>query len=428
MNSAADPRLRLAFDVTQLGRGRFYPRSRTGIFRVSAELARALSRRSELSLAFTALECRGEAEEELARLGLDTRRLRRSAVDRALFPLLRAAIVPADLPLTKALSDARRKTLRTFVQLLELFPGGAPRSARDGVDVWHSPYLPASWLRLPREARARTVVTVHDLLPLTHPEYFSGSDTKQLQAVIDDLKGGAWAHCVSEATRTALLELAPDVEQRSFVVSLAADSERFYVASAAQRQHAQRELGLTDAPYVLCLGTLDPRKNISTLLAAFSRLRSTCPELRLVVAGATARSSAPWDHILAKFPEARAACVFVGFVGDDSLAGLYSGARAFLFPSLAEGFGLPVLEAMQCGVPVVVSNRTSLPEIVANAGLLLHPEAVEDWASAIAELHTQPQKRALLQQRSLERSRAFGWELSAASLAREYRRIDAASR
>jgi len=162
--------------------------------------------------------------------------------------------------------------------------------------------------------------------------------------------------------------------------------------------------------YLLHVGTLQPRKNLSRLIDAVAHLRGQWPLVQLVLAGQPGWQAGP---IL---EQARANAGFVrllDYVPDDDLAGLYSGARAFVFPSLYEGFGFPVLEAMACGTPVVCANTSSLPEVAGDAALLVDPQDTAALAAAIGQLLSGEALRASLAAKGLEQVQKFSWERAA---------------
>jgi glycosyltransferase involved in cell wall biosynthesis len=172
-------------------------------------------------------------------------------------------------------------------------------------------------------------------------------------------------------------------------------------------------------PYVLAAGTLEPRKNLERLLDAWAQL---APALRdaheLVLVG-----PAGWeaDSILGR---ARGAGVRItGYVPDEELAALYGGCELFCYPSLYEGFGLPVLEAMRAGAPVITSNVSSLPEVAGDAAVMVDPLSVDAIGSAIARLLVDPDERARLRNAGRARAAAFSWERTASELRDVLRRI-----
>jgi glycosyltransferase involved in cell wall biosynthesis len=167
---------------------------------------------------------------------------------------------------------------------------------------------------------------------------------------------------------------------------LAASSRFFAPEHDTERQAAVRAVyGIGGGPYLLSLCTLEPRKNLPRLVRAFHRLlqENNLPELRLVLVGARGWKNAELFTDLESWPDFIDRVIISGFVPDADLAAVYSGAQAFLFPSLYEGFGLPALEAMQCKVPVITSNTSSLPENVGEAAITIDPTNEDEIAAAI---------------------------------------------
>jgi alpha-1,3-rhamnosyl/mannosyltransferase len=177
---------------------------------------------------------------------------------------------------------------------------------------------------------------------------------------------------------------------------------------------------------VLFFGTLEPRKNVGVLLDAYEKASRSGRRLpKLVLAGGAAPDAADWLARIMR-PPLQESVEHIGYVAQDGRERLYAGARALVLPSLDEGFGLPVLEAMSAGVPVIVSNRGSLPEVVAGGGTLLPPDDAEAWASTIERVGAD-QEWALEQGASaLERAKAFTWHDSAVRLHQAY--LDAVAR
>jgi glycosyltransferase involved in cell wall biosynthesis len=274
-------------------------------------------------------------------------------------------------------------------------------------DVAHS----AHPLLMPAREAAQ-VVTIHDLFFLASPERTRGEirrDYPQLAA----------AHA-----RRADAIITSSLHVRQLVCSqLGAEAERVYVCPPGAP--AWRRLGHeARAPLdgsILFLGTLEPRKNLGVLLDAYETLAQRMSAVpRLVLAGAAAPEAAPWLERISR-PPLQGHVVHFGYVPDHPREGMYAGARVLVLPSLDEGFGLPVLEAMAAGVPVIVSNRGSLPEVVGDAGIIVEPDDVEGMAAAIARVVLEPAWAAERGRASLERARAFTWTTTAATLQRAYR-------
>lgn len=280
--------------------------------------------------------------------------------------------------------------------------------ARERVRLVHEPHYV-----LPPMIRCRSVVTIHDCIHLMFPQYLPG----RLAYVY--AKGSMWAATrkadriltVSEASKRDILRFF-DVPPEKVVVIYNAIDERFLAPANAAHMALVRQRYQLDAPFVLYVGNIKPHKNIERLIDAFGRARAECGDgLKLVIIG---------DEIL-KYPALRQSVHkhkldkhvrFLGFQPMETLAAFYRLARAFVFPSLYEGFGLPALEAMACGCPVVTSDVSSLPEVAGGAALLVDPYDADAIARGIVQAVTDEPLRADLIVRGQERARSFSWAQS----------------
>jgi glycosyltransferase involved in cell wall biosynthesis len=265
----------------------------------------------------------------------------------------------------------------------------------------------------------RLVVTVHDLafkrFPRTAPH-----GTKWWLSRLDRALGRATRIiAVSESTRRDILELCPVDPERVVVVALGVDRSVF-------RPPLQRDVAAVrsrfdiQGPYLLYLGGIEPRKNLPALLAAFARL----PEQPLlVIAGGGVEWNPQGSNLLgdalAELPDGvRARIRRTGYVSEPEKVALLGGAEAFVYPSLYEGFGLPVLEAMASGTPVVTSNVSSLPEVAGEAAVLVDPADPASIAGGIERILSDTPLRSRLVTAGLERAERFTWERTAAATAR----------
>jgi glycosyltransferase involved in cell wall biosynthesis len=199
------------------------------------------------------------------------------------------------------------------------------------------------------------------------------------------------------------------VSADKIVVTPLGASAQFTPLASAVSASVRRTYGLGDGPIIFTVGTLEPRKNLVRLLQAFARLRRRFPALLLVHAGPKGWH---FTNILAETESLglQQAVRFLGRVPIDDLARLYNTAALFVYPSLYEGFGLPVLEAMACGSPVITSNISSLPEVVGDAGILVDPYSVDEITTAMERMLSDAPLAEQLRQRGLERARMFSWE------------------
>jgi glycosyltransferase involved in cell wall biosynthesis len=304
--------------------------------------------------------------------------------------------------------------------------GFADACRRAGVALAHIPYF-ASPLFPP----TRTVVTIHDLIPLILPAYrgsllvrtyarLVAASARRADAVIAD----------SECSKRDIVRRLGIDPARVHVVYLAADSVFRPIAdSAAVRQ----KYNLPDK-YLLYLGGYDQRKNVRVLIQAFARLRDLYTAgWRLVLAGVPlGRDSKffPSPERIARdarleTPMPEPAIQSIGWVDEADKPALYSAAAAFLFPSLYEGFGLPPLEALACGTPVICSNASSLPEVVGDAAFLVDPGDASAWANAIRRVLSDDSGRAGMRKRGLMQSQKFSWNRAARETSAVYRSITA---
>jgi glycosyltransferase involved in cell wall biosynthesis len=293
---------------------------------------------------------------------------------------------------------------------------------QDRVDIAHTQYnIPLLGLPCP------TVTTIHDVSWMVHPEFFPQRDVAILRRFIPgSMRRACAVVAVSESTRRDILRHYRDqVEpEKIFVTPLAVD-ERYRPPDGgadAARKATNTLLGLSDSPYFLSVGVLQPRKNLPLLLDAFALavLGPVDFPHRLIVVGKRGWDNDALDTTLKTLPAAVVErIVFTGYVDDGDLPALYGGATAFCYPSVYEGFGLPPLEAMTCGCPVLVSQTSSLPEVVGDAGILLPFSDSQPWARAIEKL-LDPPVRARWSERALERAAGFGWRKTAALTLKAY--------
>lgn len=266
-----------------------------------------------------------------------------------------------------------------------------------------------------------SVVTIHDVGYLVEPDCHAPVHRKQLEWTTRwNTRAASGIIAVSEATKHDLIERLQVASDRIEVIPHGVSSA-FSRVSDDQIETFRTRYGLGHQT-VLAVGTIQPRKNLVRLIQAFEQLAARDCELQLVFCGAPgwqgesilrrARSSTFHDRI-----------IHLGYLPDTELATLYSTAAVFAFPSLYEGFGLPMLEAMACGTPVVAANRSALPEVGGGAALLVDPSDSESIADSIEQLLQNTALRTESIGRGLERARSFSWHDSAARTLAFLRRI-----
>jgi glycosyltransferase involved in cell wall biosynthesis len=291
--------------------------------------------------------------------------------------------------------------------------------ARERVHLLHEPHYV-----LPPATRCRAVVTIHDCIHLMFPQYLPG------RLAHFYARGSMWSAVhksdriltVSAASKRDILRFFGVDADKVEVIYNAID-ERFLAPPDADRMDQVRQRYQLDHPFLLYVGNIKPHKNLERLIDAFGRARSRgLDDLRLIIIGDEiskypALRQSVHRHRLDKYVR------FLGFQPYHTLAAFYRLARAFAFPSLYEGFGLPPLEAMACGTPVVTSNVSSLPEIAGDAAVLVDPYEPASIADGIVQAVTDDPLRERLIARGLARAREFSWEQSVASIHRIYMEV-----
>lgn len=284
------------------------------------------------------------------------------------------------------------------------------------LDLFHATdfFLP------PVKPGTRTILTVHDLSFIREPEIVMPGMSRHLNTWVPRSVARAdHVIAVSEATRRDLIELYDTPPEKISVLYHGVTGEFRPVEDRAQLAAVRQKYGLGEQPFVLSLGTMQPRKNYRRLIRAFARLK---PPLSLVIVGGKGWA---YEEVFAEVDQLglTGRVYFPGFVANAELPALYSAAALFVYPSLYEGFGLPVLEAMACGTPVVAANRSALPEVVGEAGLLVDPLDVQALAAAMAQVLAGSELRRRLSQAGLAQAAQFSWEESVAGLLALYRKV-----
>jgi glycosyltransferase involved in cell wall biosynthesis len=283
------------------------------------------------------------------------------------------------------------------------------------VDVVHGPNFV-----VPPTRRAAEVVSVHDLTPVRFPE-LANRDTLAYPSLIRRaVARGAWIHTDSAFVAAEVVEHFDVAPERVVPVLLGLNPlppDRCGADAAEGRRLAG------GGRYVLALGTIEPRKNLPVLVDAFDHLASEDPDLRLVVAGQAGWGAEAFDAAVARCGH-RERLVRMGFVGDEARAALLRGASVLAFPSVYEGFGLPPLEAMSAGTPVVCTDAGSLPEIVGDAAEVVGVAGLDGatLAAALARVLNDEARREELVTTGRQNVERFSWERCVEALAALYRR------
>ncbi len=444
------------YDISILGRAHLDARSRTGIFRVVESVFSELKDRKDIALLPTSLHGTGGFWDyyasQLYLYHIANQKALDSFVDfygkKIPFYNLRTR---AQQYLIKDSQKNRSLTSRGIRYLIanscKVFDVGfgvnqasipkqwvgnsAISFNLNSVDVYHSPFL-----SLPDQRRLPTsiprIITIYDLIPVVFPYLFTQSQLDTFRRSLHSINVDRdWIICISESTKRDLLgffggKLNPS---KVLVTPLAASKAFFPVKDKDLIRDTLGSYGIPpNNRYILTLCTLEPRKNLTAVIRAFSRLtkQHLDLDLNLVLVGIQGWRNKSILEEVNKEPKLRSRIFFTGFVPDKDLSAIYSGATCFVYPSLYEGFGLPPLEAMQCGVPVITSNVSSLPEVVGDAGITVNPQDEDGLCQAIYRVVSDRTLGANLAAKSLERAQLFSWSRCAEQTVQLYTMVAAA--
>lgn len=273
----------------------------------------------------------------------------------------------------------------------------------------------------------RTVVTVHDIIPYWVRDHKALSTYRNAFERLADrlalraLRRADALIAISNFTKSCIIEALDYPAERIHVIHRAVDREVFRPLSVPPA--FRQKYGLDkDQRYVLYVGSEDPRKNLETLIKAFAAVQERLPAARWIKAG-SAYFAAEREKLLAWVAELglEGKVRFLDQVPDEDLPLLYNAVEVFVLPSFYEGFGLPALEAMSCGTPVIASNRASLPEVVGEGGVLVDPQDEQEMAQRIVELIAKPERRAAASQAALQQADRFSLERQASETVGVYK-------
>ncbi|HQF09206.1 MAG TPA: glycosyltransferase family 1 protein [Spirochaetota bacterium] len=258
----------------------------------------------------------------------------------------------------------------------------------------------------------RKIWLIHDLVWKLYPETTDINSRNKKRAIVRNMNRADLLLSVSDSTRNDLVRL---LKIRKDIITLhnAADRKIFHPADPKSVTRVKKSYEIT-RPYILSVCTLEPRKNLATLLDAYAKVHKRVRH-QLVLAGMSGWKNTKLFEMIERHP-AKHSIIVTGYVPSQDLAPLYSGADVFVFPTLYEGFGMPVLEAMQCGCPVISSTSSSIPEVAGDACVLVDPLDTEALAASMEKILSDRARRSAMTRKGLARSKQFSWEKSAARL------------
>jgi glycosyltransferase involved in cell wall biosynthesis len=401
----------VTYEVANLGLSFGTALTRSGIFRVTEFFMMEALTRPNVNARFIATDSYA-SEIQLARYDRSVNGLlggRRVTAWNSSVSSLDESVDLMDRLLAADARDPATVRLRAEVGLVNRT--ARPRSIAGTVDVYHSIRQPlAARDRVPARVR---IATIHDMVPSLYPDVTEERFVAFHDAVLRSIDVERdWVMCISECTRRDFISVTGMADERVFVVPLAAAPQIFKPEEdTVHLQAVLARYGIADRRYALSLCTLEPRKNLTRLVGAFAAIAANpaLRDVRLVLAGALGWKP---EQLLEKIqavglPSDR--LVLLGHVPDEDLSALLTGASVFVYASLYEGFGLPALEAMQCGAPVVTSRTSSLPEVVGDAAVSIDPTDEDALAQAMTDVLLDETLAADLRRRGLERAKTFTW-------------------
>jgi glycosyltransferase involved in cell wall biosynthesis len=282
--------------------------------------------------------------------------------------------------------------------------------------VFHFPHYDVPWM-LPKNS----VVTIHDLIHFRFPNYYNRTKVKLAHFVLENaLKKACKIIVISRSTANDLEKMFPFVELRGKTHLIYNGVSSFFEPQPAHKVGLFKKIKGLDN-YLLFVGNRKPHKNLDRLLKAYKEVKKEFGDLQLVVAGKIFGQEDELTQLKKKTNLHD--IVEIEEVTDQDLLYLYCGAKALVLPSLYEGFGLPLVEAMACGTPVVASNVASLPEVVGDAGVYVNPYDVEDITRGIYKILSDENLRVYLQDKCLLRSKLFTWKKTAQETLSVYQEV-----
>ncbi len=267
-----------------------------------------------------------------------------------------------------------------------------------------------------------SVITVHDLAFLIYPQILTKDSIRYYGQIEEAVERADHIIAVSKWTKKDLIEQLGVPEAKITVIYEAAE-EIYHPIDPQEAKNKVRELFGLDERFILFVSTIEPRKNVPTLLKAFKIIRERCREdVKLVLVGKKGWLSERVFQMVDELNLHRDV-LFLGFLPSEKLLYLYNTASLLVLPSLYEGFGLPILEAMACGLPVVASGVASIPEVTGSAALLVDPEDEEALAAAIRRILKEPEVARELREKGLKRASLFSWKKTAEQTLQVYRKV-----
>lgn len=284
-------------------------------------------------------------------------------------------------------------------------------------------HIPQNGIGIPFKKKCPFIITLHDIIPYRMPETVSNKYlkifTEEMPKIISLCDG---IITVSNFSKKDIIKSFDFPEDKIFVTHLASESIYRPLSKRICKYFIEKNYSI-HGNFILYIGSFSPRKNISGLIESFSKFISrTKKDIKLVIAG---KQGISYENYKKRSIELKIEnnVIFPGFIPIEHLPYLYNAADLFVYPSFYEGFGLPLLEAMSCGVPVITSDVTSIPEVVKDAAVKINPHDIDDMSNAIYEVYKDPDLRKNLIKKGLLRAMDFSWDETARKTLNSYKQI-----
>lgn len=322
-----------------------------------------------------------------------------------------------------------------FLQIIglpiKLFFGKKEIEIRN-IDIYQSFYGKIPDFILNNE-KVKTYNFIHDLLPITNPEYFSKNLEETKDRFYNHIKSFIYTSknfVISQYTINEIYKFFPNVKKENLILNyLASDTKKYFKIENLDSNIKNNVLSKYNIPldkkYFLSLSSLNKRKNLAFLIESFVEFlekNKNIDDLVLVLAGPSGWLMEEMFASIKNAGKYKDKIILTGFIDDKDLNIVYNSACAFIFPSLAEGFGLPVLEALSCGVPTISSNSTSLPEVYANSALSFNPTKKEELVDAMEKIYFDNNLRKQLIEKGFHQAKKFSWDKTTEIIVNEYRK------
>jgi glycosyltransferase involved in cell wall biosynthesis len=406
--------IKLALDISKFAQGRVENSGKTGVYRYTANLLEQMLSRSDVELFLSFLKFPHAMEESVVHLKnkrYDVHCLfKNSNFENWVYGILK---------------KHRSMQYNFMVSLLiaTAFQSLKTKSLPQSYDIFHSSYFPIP--DFISSSNTRRFITIHDIIFILYPAFCTANQKNRTRQIVQSIDiHQDWVIAVSKTTKRSLCDHTGISKDRVFITHLAASSELYYPQkNKKQITKVLQRLDLPPNDYFLSLATIEPRKNLQFAVRCFKKILSEpgMSHFKYIFVGNKGWKTDHFYQNILSDPVLNKHVIFTGFVPDEHLSAIYSGALAFIYPSLYEGFGLPPLEAMQCGTPVITSNTSSLPEVVGDAGIMIDPKDEDALCQAMIDIVKNNKLRNTLSIKGIERAKLFSWGKCADETVKAYR-------